>query len=45
VSSLRELYHAMWRKAPGDSLGMQVLRDSAIHVIEIVAGDRYAFYR
>jgi S1-C subfamily serine protease len=45
VSSLRELYRAMWRKGPGESLGMQVLRDSAIHVVEVVAGDRYDFYR
>jgi S1-C subfamily serine protease len=45
VSSLRELYRAMWRKGPGDSLGMQVLRDSAIHVVEVVAGDRYEFYK
>src|SRR5262245_35453170 len=45
VSSLRELYRALWRKGPGDSLGMQVLRDSAIHVVEVVAGDRYDFYK
>jgi S1-C subfamily serine protease len=45
VSSLRELYRAMWRKGPGDSLGMQVLRESAIHVVEVVAGDRYDFYK
>ena len=45
VSSLRELYRALWRKGPGDPLGMQVLRDSAIHVVEIVAGDRYEFYK
>jgi len=45
VSSLRELYCALWRKGPGDSLGMQVLREAAIHVIEVVAGDRYEFYK
>jgi S1-C subfamily serine protease len=45
VSSLRDLYHAMWRKGPGESLGMQVLRESAIHVVEVVAGDRYEFYK
>lgn len=45
VSSLRELYRALWRKGPGDSLGMQILRDSAIHVVEVVAGDRYEFYK
>jgi S1-C subfamily serine protease len=45
VSSLRELYGALWRKGPGESLGMQILRDAAIHVIEVVAGDRYEFYK
>src|SRR5258707_722998 len=45
VSSLRELYGALWRKGPGEALGMQILRDAAIHVIEVVAGDRYDFYK
>ncbi len=45
VSSLRELYRALWRKGPGEPLGMQILRDSAIHVVEVVAGDRYEFYK
>jgi S1-C subfamily serine protease len=45
VASLRELYRALWKKGPGEPLGMQVLRDAAIHVIEIVAGDRYEFYK
>ena len=44
VTTLRELYGAVWRKAPGEALRLQVLRDSAIRVIEIVAGDRDAFY-
>jgi hypothetical protein len=26
-------------------VGMQVLRDESIHVIEVVAGDRYEFYK
>ena len=45
VSSLRELYRALWRKGPGEPLGMQILRDSAIQVVEVVAGDRYEFYK
>lgn len=44
VATLRELYNAVWRKAPGEAVSMQVLRDESIHVIEIVAGDRYEFY-
>jgi serine protease DegS len=45
VSSLRELYTALWRKGPGQSLSLQVLRDSAIRIVEVVAGDRYEFYK
>jgi S1-C subfamily serine protease len=44
VFTLRELYRNLWRRAPGDSVRFQVLRDSAIRVVEVVAGDRYAFY-
>jgi serine protease Do len=45
VSTLRELYLTIRRKAPGDSLSFQVLRDSAIRVVEVTGGDRDAFYR
>ena len=45
VTTLRELYRAIWRKGPGEALRLAVLRDSSIHVLEIVAGDRDAFYR
>jgi len=45
VSNLRELYTALWRKGPGESLSLQVLRDSAIRIVEVVAGDRYEFYK
>jgi S1-C subfamily serine protease len=44
VTTLRELYEALWRKGPSEVVGMQVLRDESIHVIEVVAGDRYDFY-
>jgi S1-C subfamily serine protease len=45
VSSLRELYTALWRKGPGETVGLQILRDSAIRVVEITAGDRDDFYK
>jgi len=45
-------YHRMllemrekWRKAPGGVVGLQILRDSAIRVVEITAGDRDEFYK
>jgi S1-C subfamily serine protease len=45
VRSLRQLYRTLWRKGPGATVGMQVLREEAIHVIEIVAGDSYEFFK
>ena len=45
VQTLRRLYSTLWRKGPGETVGMQVLREEAIHVIEVVAGDRYEFYK
>lgn len=45
VSSLRELYAALWRKGPGETVGLQILRDSAIRVVEIASGDRDDFYK
>ena len=45
VQTLRQLYHALWRKRPGETVGMQVLREESIHVIEVMAGDRHEFYK
>jgi S1-C subfamily serine protease len=45
VSTLRDLYREIWKKKPGEALGLQVLRESAIRVVEVVSGDRYEFYR
>jgi S1-C subfamily serine protease len=45
VTTLRELYGAIWRKGPGEALRLTVLRESSIRVFEMVGGDRDAFYR
>jgi S1-C subfamily serine protease len=45
VTTLRELYNAIWRKGPGEALRLQVLRESAIRMVEVTGGDREAFYR
>ncbi len=45
VTSLRELYRAFWKKGPGEPLDLQVLRESQIRVVHVVAGDRYDFYK
>jgi serine protease DegS len=45
VASLRELYATLWKRIPGESISLQVLRDGAIRVVEVVAGDRDEFYK
>jgi S1-C subfamily serine protease len=45
VQSLRQLYRTLWRKSPGATVGMQVLREEAIHVIEVVTGDAHEFFK
>jgi S1-C subfamily serine protease len=45
VTSLRELYRAFWKKGPGEPLDLQVLRESQIRVVHVVAGDRNDFYK
>ena len=45
VSTLRELYRALWRKGPGETVGFQILRDSAIRTVDVTAGDRYEFFK
>jgi len=44
VSDLRQFYDRLWQRRPGDAIGLKVLRDSDIHLIEVAAGDRYDFY-
>lgn len=45
VSSLAELYRALWRRGPGDVVSFRILRDGALRVVEVTAGDRAVFYR
>jgi S1-C subfamily serine protease len=45
VQTLRQLYRTLWRRNPGERVGMQVLRDESIQVLEVVAGDRYEFFK
>jgi S1-C subfamily serine protease len=45
VSNLRELYAAMWKKSAGEALSLQILRESAIRVVEVETADRAEFYR
>ena len=45
VSSLAELYRVLWQRAPGDIVSFRILRDAALRIVEVTAGDRNAFYR
>lgn len=45
VTSLATLYTRMWRKKPGDAVSFDILRDAHGQAIEIVAGDRYDFFK
>jgi len=45
VASLRDLYNRIWLKRPGETVGLQILRESSIRVVDVTSGDRYEFYR
>ncbi len=44
VGSLRELYSAIWTKAPGELVGLMILREGSLRSFTVRSGDRYAFY-
>jgi S1-C subfamily serine protease len=44
VQALRQLYSVIWRRAPGELVAMQVLRDDRMQVVQVLAGDRYEFF-
>jgi S1-C subfamily serine protease len=45
VQGLRQLYEVIWERRPGEVIGMQVLRGEAIQVVQVLAGDRYEFFK
>jgi len=45
VHGLRQLYGVLWLRGPGEVIGMQVLRGESIQVVEVLAGDRYEFFK
>jgi S1-C subfamily serine protease len=42
--NLRTLYGCVQKRSPGDAVGLQILRESAIIAVEIEAGERHAFF-
>jgi S1-C subfamily serine protease len=45
VASLRELYTQIWKRGSGETVDVQLLGESGIRVVEVVAGDRARFYK
>lgn len=45
VVTLRELYVALRHHAPGEHVRLQLLRNGALRACEVLAGDRYEFYK
>jgi S1-C subfamily serine protease len=45
VTSLRDLYGELWKRMPGQLIGFELMRESVIHALEVVAADRNAFFR
>jgi S1-C subfamily serine protease len=45
VHGLRQLYSVLWQRGPGEVIGMHVLRGESIQVVEVLAGDRYEFFK
>lgn len=45
VVTLRELYVALRRHTPGERVHLQLLRDGTLRACEVLAGDRYEFYK
>jgi S1-C subfamily serine protease len=45
VGTRRELYLTLWRHEPGESLSIEVMRDSTLKRVDVTGGDRAEFYR
>lgn len=45
IRSRPELYQEMWKKRPGERISFRVLRGEEALNLEVVAGDRWDFYR
>jgi serine protease DegS len=45
IETRKELYREMWKKRPGDTLVLRVLRGGVVKTVEVIAGDRDEFYK
>jgi S1-C subfamily serine protease len=44
ATTLRSVYAAIQRRGPGESIGLQILRDSSILALDVQAADRGEFF-
>ncbi|MBI3988122.1 MAG: serine protease [candidate division NC10 bacterium] len=45
VETRRELYGELWKKRPGEKVEFRILRGGALRNVEVISGEREAFYR
>ncbi|MFQ5897089.1 MAG: S1C family serine protease [Candidatus Methylomirabilia bacterium] len=45
VHTRKDLFHRLWRHAPGERITLEVMRDNQVHMVEITSGDRAEFYK
>jgi serine protease DegQ len=44
TTDLRSFYSSVQKRRPGEALGLQILRDTAILAVEVETGERHAFF-
>jgi len=45
VPTRKELYLSLWKRAPGDKMTLEVMRDKEVHRLSVTGGDRADFYK
>lgn len=45
VGTRRDLYEELWKRKAGEVVRFRILRDGALMTIQVISGDREAFYR
>ena len=45
VGSRRDLYEELWKRKAGEVVRFRILRDGALMTLQVISGDREAFYR
>jgi S1-C subfamily serine protease len=45
VPTRKELYLSLWKRAPGEKMTLEVMRDNAVRRLAVTGGDRADFYK